>query len=154
MLEHRRVEAPSQLAELAQREGELVAARRHELLRRRVGADVALQQAQLQRDRDEALLGAVVEVALEPPPLGVAGRDDALPRGLQLDHPRAQLGLQALALERDVRCGAHHLEQIGLVGEGRVVHERGDVPAVAVTYVATRPEPFSGIATGLPPAST
>ena len=41
--------------------------------RHRVGK---LQQSQLIEDRHEPLLGAVVEVALEPPALDVAGGDD------------------------------------------------------------------------------
>ena len=59
------------------------------------------EEPQLQRDRDQALLRAVVQVALEPPALGVAGRDDPLARGLQLGQPRLRLGLQVLVLERD-----------------------------------------------------
>ena len=43
-----------------------------------------LRQAQRERERDETLLRAVVEVALEPPSLFVAGRDDACARGLEL----------------------------------------------------------------------
>ena len=35
-------------------------------------------------DRDEPLLGSVVEIALQPPSLLVAGRDDSEPRGLDL----------------------------------------------------------------------
>ncbi len=44
----------------------------------------ALHEAQLQGERDEALLGAVVEVALQPPALGVARFDDARARGREL----------------------------------------------------------------------
>ena len=42
------------------------------------------------------LLGAVVDVALEPPPLLVLGLDQPLARGAQLGGPRGQLD-QALA---------------------------------------------------------
>ena len=56
-------------------------------LRRRVVAHAALQEAQLQRERDEPLLRSVVQVALQAPALGVAGRDDALARGLDLREP-------------------------------------------------------------------
>ena len=44
---------------------------------RRVVAQGFLGHAQVQGEGDEALLGAVVEVALESPPLGVGGVDDA-----------------------------------------------------------------------------
>ena len=132
VLEHRRVEPARELAQLGHRQRELVARRRHELLRRRVVVDAALQQAQLERDRDEPLLGAVVEVALEPAALGVARRHDPLARRPQLHDARAQLGLEALALDRDVRGRAHHLQQLRLVRQRRVVDERGDVLAVVV----------------------
>ena len=127
MLEHRRVEAARELAQLAQRQRELVADRRHELLRRRVVADVALQEAQLQRDRDEPLLGAVVQVALEPPPLRVARRDDALARCLQLDDPRAQLGLEALRSSATLAAAETTSSSSRLMRQRRVVHERRDV---------------------------
>ena len=50
--------------------------------RQRVGGivlDRVLGETQLDGEGDEMLLGAVVEVALELAPLGVAGRDDARP---------------------------------------------------------------------------
>ena len=72
---------------------------------RRVVADAALEEAQLEREGDEALLGAVVEVALQAPALGVARRDDALARGLHLGQPRPGLRVQALVLERHGRGG-------------------------------------------------
>ena len=71
------MQSARELAQLVQRLGELVARLRRELLRLgRVAADPVLQHPQLQRDGDEALLRAVVEVALEPPALGVPGLDD------------------------------------------------------------------------------
>ena len=41
-------------------------------------------KAQLQRERHEPLLGAVVQVALQPPALGVAGLHDARARAREL----------------------------------------------------------------------
>ena len=49
-----------------------------------VGLEAALDHAQLQRERHEPLLGAVVQVALQPPALGVAGLDDAGARAREL----------------------------------------------------------------------
>ena len=49
-----------------------------------------------ERERDQPLLRAVVEVALEPPPLVVAGRDDPRARGAQL--------LLLLLAQRDVEA--------------------------------------------------
>ena len=55
-----------------QRLGELVAGESHELLGvARVVPDAPLDQRQLQGQRDQPLLGAVVEVALDATPLGV-----------------------------------------------------------------------------------
>ena len=50
----------------------------------RVVLDGVVGEAELDGERDEVLLGAVVQVALELAPLGVAGGDDAGPRVLQL----------------------------------------------------------------------
>ena len=135
--------------------GELAARRRDELLRRRrVAADVGLDQPQLQRERDEPLLRAVVQVALEPPALGVAGRDDALARGLQLGEPRlATPRCEVLVLERDRGRGADRLEQLRVVVERRVVDERRDLAPVALDR---RDRPLAGRrarATGAPSAS-
>ena len=43
-----------------------------------------LRRAQLQPERDEPLLGAVVQIALDPPPRLIGGGDDPRPRGHQL----------------------------------------------------------------------
>ena len=104
-----------------------------ELLRGlRVLADAVLGQPQLQRDRDQALLRAVVQIALDAPPRRIAGRDDAFARGRQLLDARLELRLQPLALERHVGGRANDLEQLRLVGQRGVVDERGDVVAVVV----------------------
>ena len=82
---------------------------------------MALEQAQLEGDRDEALLRAVVEVALEPAPLRVARGHDPLTGGVQLHDAGGQLGLEALPLERDPGGRADPLEQFRLVGQRGVV---------------------------------
>ena len=100
------MDAARELAQLVERLGELVAGGVDEQLgRRRVLADVPLEEAQLHGEGDEALLGAVVEVALEALALGVAGRDEALARRPQLLEPRLRLGVQVLVLERDAGGG-------------------------------------------------
>ena len=86
----------------------------------------------MQRDRHEPLLGAVVQVALEPPALRVPGGDDPLARCLQLLEPRVGLGEQALVLERHGRGRAGGLQQLGILVERCVVHECGDLPPVAL----------------------
>ena len=59
-----------------------------------------LEHPQVERERDELLLRAVVEVALDPPPRRVARLDDPQPRDPQLLHARLQVGLQALVVDR------------------------------------------------------
>ena len=85
-------------------------------------------------DPEQALLGAVVEVALEPPPLGVAGLDDARARGAHLGELGAQLGLQARVLQREARRGADRLDELGVVEQRRVVDERGEALAVVLEH--------------------
>ena len=73
-----RVDALAELAQLGQRVREGRPAPRDDRLRRGSGrrSSRALGEAERHRDRHEALLGAVVEVALDPPPLGVGRLDD------------------------------------------------------------------------------
>ena len=85
--QHRGVDAAGELAQLLQRVGELLAGP----LEVGVVGMAAGGQPQHQRQRDEPLLRAVVEVALQPPPLGVARRDDAGARRREL---LARLGVR------------------------------------------------------------
>ena len=90
VLQRGRMDAAGELAQLLQRLGQLVARGAHELLGLlRVATDLAPDQRELQRERDQPLLGAVVQVALDAAPLGVGRGDDALAGGLQLGEPRA-----------------------------------------------------------------
>ena len=74
----------------------------------------------MERDRHEPLLGAVVQVALDPPPLGIAGRDDARARFGQVPHRLAKVGDVADDGEHLVRTGGarSHLE-VALVARVR-----------------------------------
>ena len=87
--------------------------------------------SELQRQRDEALLGAVVQVALDPAPLGVRRGDQPLPRRLQLGEPGVRLRLEEPVLQRDRRGADDGLDELGVVVERTVVHERGDRRPVA-----------------------
>ena len=69
----------------------------------------------VQRQRDEPLLGAVVQVALQPPALLRAGLDDPGARGAQLLDAGAQLGLQALVLDRQAGGGRDRAHSSGLL---------------------------------------
>ena len=126
------VDALGELAQLAQRVGE----RRARLVEQRTGGGrVAVEprvgEPERHRDRHQPLLRAVVQVALDPPPLGLRGLDDPRARRAQLLEPGAQLGLQALVLEREPGRRAGRGDELGLVGQRRVVDERRDPPALA-----------------------
>ena len=56
-------------------------------------AQLRLGEPERERERDEPLLRAVVEVALQPAALLVRGLDDPRARGAQLLDAGAQLGL-------------------------------------------------------------
>ena len=123
--EHRRVQAARDVAQLLERERDLASRPT------RAGAcasgspsSMLLEQAELERERDQPLLGAVVEVALEPLALLLSGLDHAPARAPQLLEPRLQLGLQARVLERDRGGRADRIEQLRLVVQRRVVDQR------------------------------
>ncbi len=81
--QHRGVDAARQLAQLVRRRGELVRG----LVEQRAASGSRCpraRQAQVEREPDEPLLGAVVEVALEPPARLVGRRDHPRPRRPQL----------------------------------------------------------------------
>jgi hypothetical protein len=71
-----------------------------------------------------------VQVALDPPALGVAELDDAGPGGADLLELGPDLGLEALVLDREAGGGGDRLDQLGLVVEGGVVDQGGDGVAV------------------------
>src|SRR5207245_7883758 len=76
--EDRRMDAACELAQLLERLRELLARRVEQLLGDLgVLLQLGLGKPKRQRQRDEPLLGAVVQIPLEAPPLLVTGRDDA-----------------------------------------------------------------------------
>ena len=116
--------------------------------RRRAGGphELTLQGPELQRERDQPLLRAVVQVSLEPSPLGLRNLDDARARPPQLLHPRAQLGLETPVLERDARRCDDRVQKRRLVLQRGVVHEcRHRLPAALDDR---------GCSAGSPPTST
>ena len=78
---------------------------------------LALDVAERQPDRDQPLLRAVVEVALEPAALLVAGGDDARARRLDLGQLAAHLHPQPGDLDRQPGGLDHALEQVRALGE-------------------------------------
>ena len=91
--------------------------------------DVTVQELEAHPEREESLLCAVVEVALESPPLLVAGLDDPRARLPQLDQLGAQLRLQALVFQCKSCCRADRLQQPRLVEQITVVDQHRETIA-------------------------
>ena len=88
------------------------------------------RELQLDRQRHESLLRAVVQVAFDAPSLEVRRRHDPAARFTQLSKRRAKLRLEALVLE------GHECEARGHIGDhGRVHDER------RVVYEDRHPSP-------------
>jgi hypothetical protein len=68
-----------QRAQLVEPRDELAIRLRKQLLGAGVEADAGTRETQLETDREQPLLRAVVQVALQPPPLSVPGRHDPRP---------------------------------------------------------------------------
>ena len=137
----RGVDAARDLAQLLQRGVELargqVSAARPPCCRR---ARLPAIRRRTTRERDEPLLRAVVEVALELAAGGVAGFDDPGARGAQVAQAGAQVGLQALVLERDPGGGGDGADQLAArpASEASWISAATGVPSRS-TNVATRP---------------
>src|SRR3954447_9803120 len=113
------MDAARELAQLLQRALQLAARCVEEPRRRgRVAVELALREAELERQRDQPLLRAVVEIALEPAALAHRHLDQPGPRALQPPPPRAQLGLEPLVLELERRRRGRRAD------EARVVTQR------------------------------
>ena len=100
------MDAARELAQLPDRELRLLARLGDQPRRDRgIALELGLGEPERERQRDQPLLGAVVEVALDPPALGVGGVDDPLARVAQDVDAIAQrartLALGRLAGEQD-----------------------------------------------------
>ena len=85
-------------------------------------------QLELDAQRDEPLLGAVVEVALDPAALVVGGRLDARARVADLAQERARLRRQPLVVERHERVRRRGRDERVVVAQPGVVR-RSPPPA-------------------------
>ena len=108
---------------------------RHELV---IRSEPASHETQRERQPDQALLGPVVEVALEPAALGVACLDDAGARRAEVLELGACFGLQALVLEREARRRRDFLDQLGVVEEVGSVEDQRDGRPSRTSGVAAR----------------
>ena len=109
------MDAVGELAQLLDRQLGLDARLGDQLRRaRRIALEPRLGEAQRQGHADQALLGAVVQIALDAPPLLVGRGDDPLPGVAQVVDAVAQgaraTGVARLAREADLLhrgCGGH-----------------------------------------------
>ena len=103
LAQHGRIDAAGELAEILDGGAELGRG----LFEQRADVDAltglvpAPRDLQRQRERDEALLRAVVDVALDAPPLGVLRGDDARAGGAHVLQLAAHLDAQPRDLERE-----------------------------------------------------
>jgi hypothetical protein len=113
------MDAAGQLAQLLERLLEL-GARSVELAGDvRIALHPRAQQAQAERERDQSLLSAVVQIALEATTRRVARLDDPGPGGPQLLDFRPQLGVEPLVLERQRGGRPDRADELALVLEAR-----------------------------------
>ena len=120
----------------------------------RVAVEPGAGRAERDGERDELLLRAVVQVALDPPAGDVAALHDPRARRPQLLHAGAQVSLQPLVLERERRGAADGAEARAVLGRRRVVDEHRHRLPVLLDRRAARAPPGSGSMTGAPTAST
>ena len=117
------MDSARELAQLLERPRELVAGPRDQLLGGGgVAPDVGGSEPQLQRDADQSLLRAVVQVALQAAPLRGARGHDPLPRGTQLLHAGRRLHAQPLVLR--AQPGVLDGARAARPGDGRRRHGR------------------------------
>src|SRR5205085_11329237 len=91
----------------------------------RVGVEPLGNQAEPHAQRDETLLGAVMDVALDLTALTVPDRDDPGPRLRQLLERAAQAADEAVVLERIQGVRPGRLDEGRILREARVVQDRG-----------------------------
>ena len=95
-----------------------------------VARDPVSRQAQVDAERHQPLLSAVVEVSLEPPPLVVSGVTMREREARSSSTVARKLRVQPLILECERCGGADCLHEVALVGEVGVVDDRGDPPSL------------------------
>ena len=134
--EHVRVDPARDALQLVERLVELPL----ELLDDRLllGLQLLAREAEMHAERDEPLLGGVVEIAADPAPLGVGGGESARLGG-------AQLALESPGLDGEQRRRGRGVDELRVLGESVVRVEGGNREAVASDL---RPLPAGGIGRG------
>ena len=150
--QHRGMDPAGQLPQLGQRLPGLLAGRldQRSQLRVRPGGAVA-GHPQGQAQGHQPLLRAVMQVAFQPPSLGVPGLDDPRPGGTDLLQLGVYLGLQPGMLQRHAGRGRRQPDQLRLVLEPGVVHQHGAVRVGDRRHGAARIRPghVDGLARGV-----
>jgi len=90
---------------------------------------------ELEAQRDQPLLGPVVQVELDPPALLIDGRGNPVARRFELSNRADEVVLQLCVVEReaDRRSGRVH----DVVGENGVVNPDGTVPGDQTRILCT-----------------
>src|SRR6187200_3705234 len=131
------MDPPRELAQLLERASELVAGGVEQPAgRHRIDLELAPREPELQRQRHQPLLGAVVEVALEASALEHRDLHEPRPRAAEVLEARVELGLEALVVERERRRGGGGADQPALLAERRVVDDRADEPSLTRAALA------------------
>jgi len=89
------------------------------------------RKAQVVREGEQALLGAVVEVALKSSPLRVSPLDDSRPRTAQVLELCEDLRLKPLVLHGETGCGSDLPFQTGRIHESGVVRDHRERASTA-----------------------
>ena len=91
-----------------------------------LGNGLHVGETELVGERQQPLLGAVVQIPLQLPPGGVCRPDDARPRIAYRRQARQHLGPEALVLDRETCRRADPILEIGPVEERRIGRDDGD----------------------------
>jgi hypothetical protein len=110
------MDAPSKLAQLAEGRLQLAAGGLRQLTDALlIVLQELLDHAQAKSKRHQPLLRPIMEIPLEPAPLGEGCLDDAHARGAQLVDLGSQLGVKALVLECERSRRADRAHELGIV---------------------------------------
>jgi len=112
--------------------------------RARGRAELRAGESEREGKPDEPLLGAVVQVRLQPPPFGVSARDDPGLCGLQVLELGQHLGVEPLVFHAEPGSGRDILDQAGVVQQASPVPQDRHGPPAArqrrECFTAARPD--------------
>ena len=97
----------------------------------RLRAEAGAGEPELEREADEPLLRAVVEISFEPPPLGVPVAITRARDARRSSSCARDLRLQPLVLERQAGCCRDLLDETRVVEQAWPVREQRDLLSLA-----------------------